>query len=93
MTISRHMTGLLACALLLTTSASAEWYLVCSGERVCCHTHTIKHSRHHGEILEMRYDRGPRHHHYVNTANSAYNPDMTTGDDEIMTDSDMNNQY
>lgn len=39
------------------------------------------------------YTFGPRHPHYVSTANDPYDPDMTTADDEVMVDSDMNNQY
>lgn len=43
--------------------------------------------------VTMNYGSGPRHPHYVSTANDPYNPDMTTADDEVMVDSDMNNQY
>lgn len=43
--------------------------------------------------VTMNASGGPRHPHYVNTANDPYDPDMTTADDEVMVDSDMNNQY
>lgn len=43
--------------------------------------------------VTINYSSSPRHPHYVSTANDPYDPDMATADDEIMTDSDMNNQY
>ncbi len=59
----------------------------------CCTMRPVRRSSHEGEIVRMRYDSGPARAHYVNTAIDPYYPDMATGDDEIMTDSDMNNQY
>lgn len=56
----------------------------------CQATH-FKSSKH--NYVTMNYSGGPRHPHYVNTANDPYDPDMTTADDEVMVDSDMNNQY
>lgn len=48
----------------------------------------------HRDYVTMQYYTvRPRHPHYVSTANDPYNPDMTTADDEVMVDSDMNNQY
>lgn len=44
------------------------------------------------EIVSFRFNSHPRGR-FVNPANLKYDPDTTTGDDEIMRDSNTNNQY